>query len=148
MTRVNTLDPKYLLDQHLLAEYKEITRIFGYSRDYGHRLSTNDIPNEYVLGTGHVKFFSNKLKYCLYRYKKLQLELIIRGFHINPVSLKDLCEGIDKRLFEYWTPGAKARITCADRIIDRLTNTKAPLKYKSELINLDEAIDITYKGLL
>ena len=73
MTRINVVDPKILADQHLLVEYREITRVSGLSRgmlDYG----------SYTMGEGHVKFFYDKGGYLSKRCEILFQECISRGY--------------------------------------------------------------------
>lgn len=72
MTRINSsINPT---DQHLIAELRELPRIFT---SVNKRLTLNktfdDIPKEFVLGLGHCKFFYNKLDFLylrLIRFKK------------------------------------------------------------------------------
>lgn len=58
MIRINLIDPVKLSDQHLIAEYNEILMLLGYVRKY-HKVE--NIPENYKLGTGHIKFFKKKL---------------------------------------------------------------------------------------
>lgn len=84
MTRINVIPPSELCDQHLLAEFRELTRIpngvlYGrYKRDYPDR------PSQYTLGEGHVKFFTDKLHWLYNRYNALTYECQKRGFKIVP----------------------------------------------------------------
>ena len=67
MTRINTaISVKSLTDEHLLAEHREIKRLANTKIT-----NLNDIPSEFCLGKGHVKFFMNKFKYTFNRYKQL-----------------------------------------------------------------------------
>lgn len=54
MTRINLVEPRYLTDEHLLAEYRELPRVFTYVDRHG---IAEDRPESYKLGKGHVKFF-------------------------------------------------------------------------------------------
>ncbi|AKA61961.1 endonuclease V [Proteus phage vB_PmiM_Pm5461] len=81
MTRINLLDPSLLTDQHLIAEYRELPRVFTLAlKAYGKPVK---IPANYVLGTGHVKFFYNKLKFLEQRQNALIQECKNRGFNIS-----------------------------------------------------------------
>lgn len=51
MTRINTIDPIYLLDQHLTREYQEITRVSTLARPHTKK---DKISKTYLLGTGHM----------------------------------------------------------------------------------------------
>ena len=85
MTRINVVPIEELTDQHLFAEYREITRLFPLSLKANERGFKQDVY-EYVLGTGHVKFFYDKLGFIEIRYFKLKEELLLRGYNI---TLKD-----------------------------------------------------------
>lgn len=81
MTRINLLDPSLLTDQHLIAEYRELPRVFTLAlKAYGKPVK---IPSNYVLGTGHVKFFYDKLKFLEQRQIALVQECKNRGFNIS-----------------------------------------------------------------
>lgn len=82
MTRINLLPVTELSDQHLMAEYHELPRIVNAVLDS--RVSVENVPSKYVLGTGHVKFFSNKLYFLYTRYVKIWNELLYRCFDLNP----------------------------------------------------------------
>lgn len=81
MTRINLLPPSDLYDQHLMAEYRELPRIFSYVEKL--KSIPKDIPTQYTMGKGHVKFFSDKLKFLMHRQFKITEELLDRGFKIN-----------------------------------------------------------------
>lgn len=81
MTRINLVDPQTLTDQHLIAEYRELPRVFTLAlKAYGKPVK---IPANYVLGTGHVKFFYNKLQFLHKRQLSLIAECKRRGFKIS-----------------------------------------------------------------
>lgn len=62
MTRINLVDPAELSTKHLVAEYREIMRLPGNLATSlnrkGKKFDLKEIPEQYTLGTGHVKFFS------------------------------------------------------------------------------------------
>lgn len=78
MTRINTIDPKHLLDQHLFIEYREITRVAKLARG---PKPGEKFPQQYTLGTGHVTFFYDKGAFLANRMKLLYTELIARGYN-------------------------------------------------------------------
>ena len=86
MTRINLLDPHQLTDKHLMGEYHELPRIFTAVlklQAQGKTPADVAIPEHYVLGTGHMKFFCNKISWLRNRYSKLKHELDERGFDIS-----------------------------------------------------------------
>lgn len=82
MTRVNVVPPSELCDQHLLAELREIKRIPNGLLSGKIKLDRN-IPSEYVLGEGHVKFFTDKIHFLGLRYTELLKESRRRGFNTS-----------------------------------------------------------------
>lgn len=85
MTRVNVgVDPSELPDRLLLAEHREITRIPNAVTSG--RAKLVNIPQEFTLGAGHVKFFYDKLGYLKSRYEQLYHECIRRGFRVTNKS--------------------------------------------------------------
>ena len=82
MTRINVgVLPKELSDKHLIAEHREIKRIPNCIAKGKYNM--DGIPKRFKLGTGHVKFFYNKLLYLKNRYIKLYEECINRGFNVQ-----------------------------------------------------------------
>ena len=82
MTRINVIHPSLLVDKHLLAEHRELTRIPN-TIVSGKAVLDGVYPNQYILGKGHVKFFYNKLKWLHRRYDALHSECQTRGFNVS-----------------------------------------------------------------
>lgn len=122
MTRINLVDPSELHYKHLVAEYKEIVRVFSLSRkaQWDVMRGKKAIPPEYTLGTGHVLFFYNKLDFILNRYKNLTKEMISRGYNPNPVPEEELTQKIDKKMFGTYQPTEIAIKLNKDRINERM----------------------------
>lgn len=84
MTRINLIEPSELSSKHLIAEYRELPRIFSLVKAAIARgEQPNDIrnPTDYVLGTGHCRFFYNKLSWLRKRFLALVTEMQCRGYH-------------------------------------------------------------------
>ncbi|RYD63982.1 MAG: endonuclease V [Verrucomicrobiaceae bacterium] len=82
MTRINVVAPTELSRQHLVAEYRELPRIFNLVRkaiERGERPDLLAIP-EYTLGRGHVRFFYPRLLYLADRQAALVAEMQARGY--------------------------------------------------------------------
>lgn len=107
MTRINVVPVQELVREHLIAEYREIVRVFALARKYPNKLP-NDIPPEYTLGKGHVKFFYNKLGFVLNRYHELINEMVDRKYTPNPISDQDLTIGINQKWFGDYVPTHQA----------------------------------------
>lgn len=85
MTRINVVPVEELENIHLMAEYRELPRIFGLAKNYFNSPNRDDstIPPTYRLGSGHVKFFYNKLLWLSNRQEQLVNELLKRGYNIT-----------------------------------------------------------------
>jgi deoxyribonuclease (pyrimidine dimer) len=85
MTRINIVPVEELSQQHLVAEYREIMRLPGNLKASLNRkskpFSMSEIPSQYVLGTGHVKHFFDKMKWLEQRFEQLVAEMHRRGYN-------------------------------------------------------------------
>jgi hypothetical protein len=85
MTRINSAIPvKFLTDEHLLAEHREIKRLPGIL--FNHKGKVIPIPTKFCLGKGHVLFFMNKFLFTYNRYKLIYNECLNRGFNVKDYS--------------------------------------------------------------
>lgn len=139
MVRVNIINPRYLTDQHLIAEYLEIIMLVEYVKKHP-KTSLNKIPKRYLLGPGHILFFKNKLNYLKKRHKQIKEEMIKRGF--NPIRKLNF-SGINKSLIKSWKPRPKDKQIIKERIIERINRKpdwykyyrkKRPIKFLVDLI--------------
>lgn len=87
MTRINLIAPKDLTDQHLLAEYRELPRIFWAIRNKLLEKKEIKIWKQYKMWTWHVIFFYNKLWFLEKRYKEIVKECQKRSFNISFTDL-------------------------------------------------------------
>ena len=86
MTRVNLVNPRQLADQHLVEEYRKIFMIgSALQRSLGSKAGVKDIPKNFTLNTGHIKFFFDKGEYISKRYECLIEEMKRRG--MSPCTL-------------------------------------------------------------
>lgn len=77
MTRINVIPVTELTDNFLLAEYFELPRVFLLVHKHtmkGREPEDLKIPPTYRLGTGHVSFFYDKLKWLNRRMIALEWE--------------------------------------------------------------------------
>lgn len=82
MTRINVgIHPHELPTKLLLAEHRELKRIPNMVRQG--RVSMKNIPPTFTLGTGHVKFFYDKIDYLNIRYHQLYNECIKRALNVQ-----------------------------------------------------------------
>lgn len=86
MTRINLVPPSILSDKHLMAEYRELPRVFTRVKKYIAKGKTPDdfkIPSKFKLGEGHERFFHDKCSWLFLRYSDLITECRIRKFKID-----------------------------------------------------------------
>ena len=117
MTRINVgIPPAELVNQHLIAEHREIKRIPNCIAKGKYNM--DGIPDKFKLGTGHVKFFYNKLLYLKSRYIKLYEECISRGFNVQ--NYINAWDNIPSELMNDYQPTEVDRGIIKQRINERL----------------------------
>lgn len=121
MTRINVVSVSELTDKHLLAEYRELPRIFGASKKWHERGGDpDDLPTTYRLGKGHVLFFYDKLQFCFNRQIDLFAECRKRGFNTKYRPVRDLIDWVPEYLLNDYTPTPEALRINRERINTRL----------------------------
>lgn len=92
LTRVNVVPVSELTNSQLLAEYREIPRIYKLvlkSIDRGEPLG-KDVPDEFTYGKGALRFWYNKLAFIKLRQCALRDEMLARSYkpvaHASPES--------------------------------------------------------------
>ncbi len=133
MVRINLISPKYLTDQHLIAEYNEILMLESYLKKYP--LSNKDlkrIPEDYCLGKGHMIFFKDKIDYLKQRHKEIKNEMLNRGFKTNKsFKLKYSCKNQKKN----YTPQKKDIEKIKKRLIEKIKLKPDFYRYKKQYKN-------------
>ena len=120
-----------LCDAHLIKERIELLRIPNAIKSG--KAVVKNIPSSFTLGTGHVKFFYDKLGYLQQRYEELTAECIERDFNITDFS--DIFKGLPKNLCNTYEETDKDRAVVVDRVNERLMGMKN-LKYNREPIDV------------
>jgi hypothetical protein len=117
MTRINCgIKPAELVDKHLMAEHREIKRIPNCISKG--RYSMKGQPDKFTLGTGHVKFFYDKLLYLKNRYEKIYAECKNRGFNVTYYG--DAWIDVPQELMGDYEPTDEDRAIIRERITERL----------------------------
>lgn len=122
MTRINVVDPSLLSSKHLIAEYRELPRVFGLvAKAVARGEQPNDPrnPAHYVLGTGHVRFFYPRLGYLRDRFDAIVLELRARGVRVAFGGIPDVAMFIPKEWHGSYSPTPEAVHANVERIIQR-----------------------------
>ena len=117
MTRINCgIPPVELTNKHLIAEHREIKRIPNCIAKG--RYSLKGKPDVFTLGTGHVKFFYDKLLYLQKRYHQIYSECLKRGFNVTYFG--DCFNNLPNELCNDYSPTDRDRKIIRQRIKERL----------------------------
>lgn len=135
MTRIDTINVKYLTDQHLISNYREITRV---SKDSRFPKKNEKFPSNYKLNEGHVKFFFDKGEYLKKRTQELYDECINRGFNVQYKEYRLHRSGLDKD----FTPCDNDHEVCIGRLLERLESPKKPYRYYGKVISYEEYYEL------
>lgn len=122
MTRINCIPPAELTRAHLVAEYREIGRVFALVRraiERGERPGDKRNPTAYTLGTGHVRFFYSRLEYIHNRFLALVAEMRSRGYRPQYDTPPD-AGYVPAEWWGGWEPDAAAMTINRARIAERL----------------------------
>ena len=138
MTRINSaISPRNLTDQHLLAELRELPRIFtAVFKRLEKGKGFEDIPAEFTLGSGHCKFFYNKLIFLSNRHNLLRKEYYERfskGYSIYQGILIDSGD---------YAPTEKEKQLLIERITTRILESYQTPRYYGKSITKQRAIEI------
>lgn len=125
MTRINIIPVSELHDQHLIAEYREITMVpAALNRTLKSKagLDRKKISKRFTLNSGHVYFFYDKGLYLDKRYTEIVSEMKSRGF--NPDSNRVFPIEIfkDNDLYNDWTPTIEDQKLIRQRIQERINS--------------------------
>jgi hypothetical protein len=138
MTRINAFIPvEELSREHLLAEHREIKRIPNMINSGKARIE--DIPDTFRLGTGHVKFFYNKIRFLFKRYCEIYDMCMKRGYKVesyhDAFGLHNVTKETFKKVYNDWDPSLyeikRVQSLIRQRIIDN--NKQSKLKLKKQL---------------
>lgn len=120
MTRINVVRPGDLADQHLIAEYRELPRVFALAEaallKRGAARVRASSPPAYTLGEGHVCFFYPRTGYLARRQAEIIAECVRRGFAPKHRTPPTPVPGLD----DDWTPTAEALAMNRARIAERI----------------------------
>jgi deoxyribonuclease (pyrimidine dimer) len=122
MTRINIIPASELADQHLIAEYREITMVpAALERTLKSKLGLQKerISKKYTLNTGHVYFFYDKGLYLDNRYQEIVVEMKSRGFSPDP-NRKFPKEVFGKHLYNDWLPSLDEQRIIRQRIQEKI----------------------------
>lgn len=133
MTRINCVPPSELHKKHLVAEYHEITRVFGLVKKLlasGKDPANYGAPETYVLGAGHVRFFYTRLAWVQRRITDLAFEMDLRGIKARVDLIRGIAEGIPEKFFGDWEPSETDMALNRERLAESLARMEDKPKRK------------------
>jgi deoxyribonuclease (pyrimidine dimer) len=138
MTRINAdYELKKLMDQHLMAEYRELPMVIAALKRSLRTQPVNTvlikIPNSFTLNSGHVTFFYNKLTFLSKRYDRLVIELKERGYKLDSERKLDFT-GIPEVFFRDWQARDKDNLLVEARINEKIQMKPQWYKYYGKSI--------------
>ena len=122
MTRINIIPVSELTDQHLIAEYREITMVpAALKRTLRSKigLRKEKISKRFTLNTGHVYFFYDKGLYLNKRYDEIVSEMKLRGFNPDP-NRKFPKHVYPRYLYNDWMPSLDEQKIIRKRIEEKI----------------------------
>jgi len=123
MTRINCIPPQELTGPHLVAEYRELPRIFTLARaaiERGEQPDDPRNPRNYTLGKGHVRFFYPRLGFLVKRQQALIDEMLRREYQPSYRTTEHLIENIPAIWCADWQPEEAGIALNKARIAERL----------------------------
>lgn len=141
MTRINAnIKPKDLIDQHLIAEYREIIRIPNYIKNNVEKakFSLSRAPKEFKLNSGHVLYFYDKIQFLHKRFIALKEEMDHRNIS-NNIS-DEMFLNFPNEFYNDIESNSliNANNEVAQRIVERISTMKKHPTIKGEKINIEE----------
>lgn len=124
MTRINVVPVTELHNKHLLAEYRELPRLYALAEKWHERDGwIGNLPQHYTLGKGHVRFFYVHLGFIIKRHQQLIDECIARGFNVTMTSTRQ-CNEFELYMCYDYEPTAEALRINRERIAERLATMR------------------------
>jgi deoxyribonuclease (pyrimidine dimer) len=154
MTRINLVHVQDLADQHLFAEWRELKMVPAKVRkNLANAVPMDNLPKQYTLSTGHVRFFYDKLGWLYLRFQDLTKELRARDYNI-PSDFEINAYGIflhempDDLVNSRWIPSNEEIKINVKRIEERLNQRPDWYRYYGDVYSPDFFIDRYNQQLL
>lgn len=120
------VNPCYLTDQWLIAEYRELPMVTGSLRVNDWKIKSA-VKNTFTLGTGHLNFFKPRLSYLFNRHEEVKKEMIKRGFKCDSLNIDlTICP---KEYLNDWTPTMVDSKLIRTRLVEKITKNKLPITW-------------------
>ena len=140
------INPKYLSDEHLFAEQRELKMLPSLYKRIGNK-SAYKAPTEFTLGKGHMLFFVYKPNYTYNRYNIVFNECINRGYNIKDESYRWIEAYGDKFLkyIDYKETGKEIDLLISRISTKVMSSPKEYFHYNHQRMSKEETINILLK---
>lgn len=131
--RVNVITPRYLTDNHLIAEYREMkmsTYYYVRSSKSKNGIDSSRISERYTLNGGYAYMWIDKFGYIDKRFKAILVEMKRRGFQTNFPELN--YTDIPKEAFGDFEPNQDDIRINLDRVLERIDKQSEWYKFEGE----------------
>jgi deoxyribonuclease (pyrimidine dimer) len=136
------VNPKYLADQHLIAEYRELPMVIGSLRINGWKIKTPVGPY-FSLGKGHINWFKPRLAYLRDRHEAVKVEMGNRGFKHDALEIK--YDHVLNHLWNNWKPTIEDSEPVRNRIFNKIFHNYTPFywwRYNGKPLTLESAVEL------
>lgn len=134
--RINIINPRYLTDNHLIAEYRETkmsTYYYSRSSKTKNGIDSSKISKHYTLNKGHAYMWFDKFGYIDLRFKAIVNEMQRRGFQTNYTTLN--FSDIPESAFGNFIPTKSDISVNLERILVRIADKPKWYKYEGKTID-------------
>jgi deoxyribonuclease (pyrimidine dimer) len=119
------VNPKYLLDQWLIAEYRELPMVVGSLRVNGWKIKS-EVKEKFDLGKGHINFLKSRLMYLSNRHDAVKIEMEKRRFKCDVLRI-DMPDTVG--YWNDWKPTMEDSMKIRGRLKEKLTINKLPITW-------------------
>jgi deoxyribonuclease (pyrimidine dimer) len=120
------VNPYYLTDQWLIAEYRELPMVIGSLRVNDWKIKSI-VKTTFTLGTGHLNFFKPRLLYLAKRHEAVKKEMSNRGFKCDVLKIE--LSNCPTEYLNDWIPTLNDSKLIRQRLIEKLTKNKLPITW-------------------
>lgn len=145
MTRINCIPVEKLIDQHVVAEYREMLRVPAYLRKSKNSGKPIKIPLFYKMSQGHVTFFYDKGLYLQNRHRKLRAEMARRGIQSNFELNLSIFHHYG--LMGDWRPDSDAMGVNIERLLERIDGMGEEPRYFGQAVGREWAKELVRSAL-
>ena len=135
--RINVVHPKYLTDQHLIAEGREIKMLPKmFIKSLRSKGGLGNFGGLYTLNKGHGKCLYDKFGFIQSRFEDLVTEIKSRGFKMS-YDILDLSQ-IPQEFFGDYKPTPEALRINVERIKLRIHDKPSWYRYRGHRMDWDK----------